>query len=265
MRLRALSVLGLFLAAAGTCEGTTEPPPDTCEVGLTLTIATPRTGAVAGGDCVLPNAEGRRGDSYTFSVETQSIFAFNVTGTTETGVRIRDNSKTGEEQEVAVHDNGLAQYGSFVTLKPGSYTLDIAADDDASGDYTIGSSIATPPQPSNCIQPPDHWRFAMIGTTTEGAITGGDCVGAQTQYKVDSYLVKAFAGGGIRKVTLTTSAATTIEIRLLDNPALVTSPVVANAAGTVTAQFTPNVTGYYTIALIGTPGTGAITYSIKIE
>jgi hypothetical protein len=265
MRLRALSVLGLFLAAAATCEGTTEPPPDTCVTGLTLTVGTPTTGAVAGGDCLLPDADGRHGDSYTFTVETESIFAFNVSGSTETGVRIRDNSKTGAQAEVALHENGLSEYGSFVTLKPGSYTLDIAADeDDASGDYSIGTSFATAPQPTGCILPPAHWRFAMVGTTTGGAITSGDCAGGQPQYKVDAYNVMMFSGG-VRKVTLTTSAATTIEIRMLDNPALVTSPVVANAAGTVTAQFTPGASGYYTIALIGTPGTGAITYSIKIE
>jgi hypothetical protein len=264
MRIRALSVLGLFLAAAGTCEGTTEPPPDTCVEGMTLTIATPRTGAVAGGDCVLPNADGRHGDSYTFSVETQSIFAFNVTGTTETGVRIRDNSKTGEQQEVAFHDNGLLQYGSFVTLMPGSYTLDIAADEDgASGDYSIGSSIATAPQPSNCVQPPEHWRFAMIGTTTGGAITSGDCAGASTFF-VDAYNVMMLAGSA-RKITVTMSAGGAVEVRLMDSPTLVTLPVSRNTAGDNIVNFTPPTTGYYNIAIIAAPGTGTITYTIKIE
>jgi hypothetical protein len=269
MRLRTTSVLGLvlgtFLVSAETCESTA-PPPDTCVTGRTLTIGSPTAGAVAGGDCLLPDAEGRHGDSYTFSLETQSILAFHVTGTTETGVRIRDNGKTGAQQEVALHENGLAEYGSFVTLKPGSYTLDIAAEeDDASGDYTIGTNIITAPNPAGCVQPPAHWRFAMVGTTTEGVINSGDCTASQPQYKSDLYLVKAFSGGGVRKVTLTTSAATTVEIRLLDSPNLVTSPVFTTAAGTVTAQFNPGTTGYYVVGLIGTPGTGTITYSIKFE
>ena len=60
MRHRALSVLGLAVLMGASCDPT-EPPPDTCEEGVTktLTIGSPTTGEVAEGDCVLPNADGR--------------------------------------------------------------------------------------------------------------------------------------------------------------------------------------------------------------
>ena len=113
MKLRAMSVLGLFLAAAGTCEGTTEPPPDTCVTGQTLTIGTDIAGAVAQGDCELPNSEGTRGDSYAFTLASQSFVRLNIAGTTETKIRVRDTGKAGDAQEVVLMESGQASYQAF--------------------------------------------------------------------------------------------------------------------------------------------------------
>lgn len=260
MKLRAMSVLGLFLAAAGTCEGTTEPPPDTCVTGLTLTIGTDKTGAVAGGDCELPDGEGRRGDSYAFTIETQTTIRFNITGTTETGIRIRDNSLTGE-QDVAIHDNGLSEYQTFVVLKPGSYTLDISADEnDASGDYTIKSTILASPQPSGCIQPPGQWRFAVIGVTVSGVLASGDCPGGVNNV-FDGYVVKKY--GGPRTITVTVSGPAAVEIRNRDTNALMLSGF-KNAAGDIVLNFAA-VPDYYLISVL-TQGPGVtINYTLKIE
>lgn len=256
--------VGLFIATLGfTCDNTA-PPPDTCVTGLTLTIGTPTTGAVAGGDCALPDGEGRHGDSYAFSVETQTIVRFNISGTTETAIRIRDNGMTGE-QDVAIHDNGLSEYQTFVVLKPGSYTLDIAADeDDASGDYTIASTVLTAPQPTGCIQPPNQWRFAAVGVTVSGEITGTDCAGSGAG-RVDNFNVKMFSGGP-RKITVTVSAAgAAVEVRLMDSPSLVTTPMARGNAGDIVVQFSPSSTDYYNIAIISTPGASPTTYTIKFE
>jgi hypothetical protein len=268
MRTRAMSVLGvmmgMILVSADTCE-TTAPPPDTCVEGQTLTVGTDVKGAVAGGDCLLPNGEGRHGDSYTFSVAAQTVIRFHVTGTTATALRVRDNGRTGE-QDIALHDNGLTEFTTFVSLKPGSYTVDIAADeDDASGDYTISSSVLTPPQPSGCVQPPNAWRFMILGMTLSGEITATDCV-ASGLAKADNYNVKMFAGGN-RKITVTVSAGAAVEVRMIDNPALVAGGPngTRNTAGDIIIQFSPATTGYYNIGIIATPGSTAFTYTIKVE
>ncbi|HET9425679.1 MAG TPA: hypothetical protein VFO55_09935 [Gemmatimonadaceae bacterium] len=265
MRLRALSVLGLLLAtSAATCDGATEPPPDTCVEGMTMTIGTDVTGAVAGGDCDLPDGDGRVGDSYTFTLDAQSVIRFAVSGSTETGIRIRDNSRTGE-QDVVLQDDGQSTYQSFVVLKAGSYTLDISADEsDASGTYTVASTVLTPPlQPTGCIQPPSQWRYAMVGVTVSGVITNGDCPGAPTFF-VDSYNVRAFSAQ-VRKITVTLSAGGAVEIRMKDSPALVATPGARNTAGDIVVQFSPSTPGYYHIAIISAPGAGTVTYTIRIE
>lgn len=263
MRVRAFGVLALVVVATGaTCD---EPvAPDTCVEGRTMTIGTDVTGAVAGGDCDLPDGDGRVGDSYAFSVQTQSVIRFDVTGGTETGIRIRDNSKTGE-QDVALHDNGLSSYQSFVVLKPGSYTLDISADEnDASGNYTIKTSLLAPPQePAGCIQPPNQWRFAAVGVTISGLITTNDCAGSGAG-RVDNYNVKMIQGG-FRRVTVTVSAGAAVEIRLMDSPAFVTTPMARNTAGDILVSFTPTSSDYYNIAIISTPGANPTSYTIKFE
>jgi hypothetical protein len=260
-----MSVLGLFLVtSAGVCDGLTEPPPDTCEEGVTktLTIGSPTTGAVAGGDCELPNGDGRRGDSYNFTVATMSTFSYNIQGQTETGIRIREGNT-----EIALHDNGLTNYNGFVVLKPGTYTIDISADEnDASGDYSIGSGFPTAPQPQGCIAPPEHMRFAQIGSTINGEITSGDCAGSGTA-KVDAFNVM-MTGGVVRKVTITVPATATgvaVEIRRIDSPTLVTTPQARNTVGDIVVNFTPSVTDYFNIAIITSPGTGAVAYTVKFE
>jgi len=269
MRLRATSVLGLllgtFLVSAETCESTA-PPPDTCVEGLSLTIGTPQAGAVASGDCALPDGDGHHGDSYAFTLAEQSTVAFNVSGTTETVLRIRDNDKTGE-QDVVIRESDMSQYGTFAVLKAGSYTLDIAADeDDASGDYTIGSAIITPPNPGGCLMPPAQFMFATVGITVNGVLTGADCLGSGTAH-YDNYNVK-FPAGGVRKITVTTSSPTggAVEVRMADNPAtLATNPGARNTAGDIVVQFSPTAAGYYIIGVLGSPGSGTITYTLKIE
>jgi hypothetical protein len=259
MRLRAMSVLGLFLAAAGTCEGTTEPPPDTCVEGQTMTIGTDVTGAVAGGDCALDD---HHADSYSFTLTEQSTIRFGVTGQTETVLRIRDNSLTGE-QDVAIHDNGLSQYQTFVVLKPGSYTLDIAADEDGgSGNYTISSAVLAALQPAGCVQPPNQWRFAAVGVTVSGVITSADCAGAPTFF-FDGHIVK-FRSPGARKITATVSAGGAVEVRTFEGNTLATQPVSRNTAGDIVVQFSP-ATGYYAISILVAPGSGSVTYTLKIE
>jgi hypothetical protein len=266
MRLRAMSVLGLFLVtSAGVCDGLTEPPPDTCEEGVTktLTIGSPTTGAVAGGDCQLPDGDGRRGDSYTFTVTTTSIFSYNVQGQTETGIRIREGNT-----EIAVHDNGLENYNGYVALKPGTYTLDIAADEEgASGDYSIGSGLPVAPNPQGCAQqPPEHMRFAQLGVTVSGEIKSTDCAGSASN-KVDNFNVRMTAGAA-RKITVTvpaTANGVAVEIRRIDSPTLVTTPQARNTAGDIVVNFTPGVTDYFNIAIITTPGTATIAYTVKFE
>jgi hypothetical protein len=260
MHRRAMSVLGCALLLGAGCP--TEPPPDTCEEGVTktLTIGSPTTGEVAEGDCELPNADGRHGDSYNFTVDATSIFNYNVQGSTETGIRIRQG-----DVEIAEHENGVLNFNGYVALKPGTYTLDIASDDGATGTYSIGSGFPTPPNPQGCAsQGPDHMRFAQVGVTFGGEIKSTDCTGGQPQYKVDNFNVRMIAGTA-RKITVTVSAAATVELRRIGNPALVTTPKFVNAAGNIVVDFTPGATDYFNIAIIATPGTGTITYTLKVE
>jgi hypothetical protein len=266
MKLRAMSVLGLFLAAAGTCEGTTEPPPDTCVEGMTLTIGTDVSGAVAQGDCELPNGEGTRGDSYAFTLANQSIVRVTISGSTETKIRIRDNAKAGDAQEVVLMEAGLTDYQAFAALPAGSYTLDIASDDEAAGNYTIKSAVLTPPeQPIGCVVEPNNWRFAAIGTTIQGQITGNDCQ-ASGANRADNYLVRMPAGTG-RKITITVPASQgfAVEIRKQGTPNTVTNPQSRNTAGDIVVQFTPNQLTYYSIGIITIPGSTPLTYTIKVE
>ena len=267
MKLRAMSVLGLFLAAAGTCEGTTEPPPDTCVTGQTLTIGTDIAGAVAQGDCELPNSEGTRGDSYGFTLASQSFVRLNIAGTTETKIRVRDTGKAGDAQEVVLMESGQASYQAFAALPAGSYVLDIASDDEAPGDYTIKSTALTPPeQPIGCITPPSQWRFAAIGTTVQGQITGNDCQASGTN-KADNFTVRMPAGVA-RKITVTVPANASgfaVEIRKEGTPTLVANPGARNTAGDIVVQFTPNALAYYSIGIITIPGATPLTYTIKVE
>ena len=268
MKLRAMSVLGVLAGAlvlsAEACP--TEPPPDTCVEGQTLTLGTDKVGAVAGGDCALPDGDGRHGDSYAFTVAAQTVIRFQVKGTTETAIRVRDVSKTGE-QDIAIHDNGLAEYITFVSVKPGSYIIDIAADeDDASGDYTISSTVLTGTNPAGCVQPPNAWRFMMVGMTLNGELTANDCA-ASGLNKADNYNVKFFAGGN-RKITVTLSGGGAVEVRTMENGTLVAGGPNGSrgSAGDVVIQYNPTTTGYYNIGIISTPGsTSAFTYIIKVE
>jgi hypothetical protein len=260
-----MSVLGLFLVTtASTCEGVTDPPPDTCVTGRTMTIGTDVTGAVAGGDCALPDGDGRVGDSYEFTLASQSIVRFNVNGATETGIRIRDNSLTSDEKDVALHDNGLSQYQTFAVLKAGTYTLDISADEnDAAGDYTIVSAVLTPPeQPTGCLQPPGQWRFANVGVTVSGVLKNGDCPGGVNNV-YDAYVIKQ-NGPGPRKITVTVSGGAAVEIHNWDTNALVGTPAAKNTAGDIIVNIPPAI-GYYAVSIL-TQGPGVtINYTIKIE
>jgi hypothetical protein len=262
-----MSVLGLFLAAAGTCEGTTEPPPDTCVTGQSLTIGTDIAGAVAQGDCELPNSEGTRGDSYAFTLASQSFLRLNISGTTETKIRVRDTGKAGDAQEVVLMEVGQTSYQAFAALPAGSYTLDIASDDEAPGDYTIKSATLTPPeQPVGCMVEPNQSRFAAIGTAVQGQITGTDCQ-ASGANKADNFYVRMPAGTP-RKITVTVPANTAgfaVEIRKMGNPTLVANPGGRNTAGDIVVQFTPNQLTYYSIGIITIPGANPLVYTIKVE
>jgi hypothetical protein len=270
MKIRAMRVLGvlsgLLLVSAETC-GSTEPPPDTCVTGQTLTVGADITGAVAQGDCVLPNADGTRGDSYAFTLASQSFLRLNVSGSTETKIRIRDNGKSGDLQEVVLMEVGQAEYQAFTALPAGSYTLDIASDDEAPGTYAIKSAMLTPPeQPVGCIVEPSQMRFATIGTTIQGQITGTDCAASGTN-KADNYYVRMPAGAP-RKITVTVPANTSgyaVEIRKIGTPTLVTNPGTRNSAGDIVVQFTPNQLEYYSIGIITIPGANPLIYTIKVE
>ena len=253
LRLRAVAVLAMpVVLIAAECG--TEPPPDTCETGLTLSIGTPVTGAVAGGDCAL---DGRHVDSYAFSVAAQSIIRFNTNGQTGTDVRVR----TAGNKEIALHDNDQTQFATFVILTPGDYILDVAASEDGEkGDYTIGSTLLTAPQPIGCLQPPGQWMWAAIGVDVAAAITADDCAGAPG-FRFDGYLVY-MTGNQPRTITVTgAQIGNNVEIRAKDQPALLKQQA-RNTAGANVVSFTPPQTGYYQIGVIwGVNG----TYSFKVQ
>jgi hypothetical protein len=259
-RVRALAGIAAIIAVvtSATCEETTAP--DTCVQGRTMTIGVDVTETVAGGDCAL---DGRHVDSYQFTLASQATIRFNINAQTGTDIRVRDNGKSGD-QEIVLHDNDQTQYATFATLPAGSYTLDVAASEDGDdGTYTIASTALESPAPIGCLTPPGQIRFAAIGVQAGGTITGGDCPGAPTFFH-DDYNVR-FAAGGVRKITVSASAGFAIEVRVKDASPLVTQPVSRNTAGESVVQFSPTATAYYSIAVIAAPGSGAITYTIRIE
>jgi hypothetical protein len=251
MRLDAVRVLGLCLVlTAADCDGNPIAP-DTCEQGLTLSVGTAVTGAVAGGDCAI---DGRHADSYAFTVAAQSILRFNVDAQTGTDIRIRSASG-----ELALNDHDQTQYATWVVLPPGDYILDVAASDDGdAGTYTINSTLLTAPAPVGCLTAPQQRLFAAVGVDVGGEITSNDC---GTQFKSDGYLVYL---SGQRTITVTGAMGTNIEILRKDQPGLLAQKALNNA-GANALPFTPPQPGYYLIGVIGIPANATGQYSLKIE
>lgn len=254
MRYRAVAVLALpvFLVAAECA--TEPPPPDTCETGLTLSVGTPVTGAVAGGDCAL---DGRHADSYAFSLNAQTLIHFAVNGTTETDIRIRSG-----DNEVALYEDGEAQYNAFVILTPGDYVLDVAAHEDGeNGDYTINTFLPSAANaPVGCLQQPGQRLWVRIGVDAGAAITANDCPGAPG-FRADMYLVY-MPGGQARTITITgVDIGNNVEIRRFGQTTMLKQQA-RQTAGANVVTFTPPADDYYAIGVIwGVNG----TYAIRIQ
>lgn len=262
MTFRALSLLGLFLAASA-CDSTAPPPADGCVENRTLSIGATVSGIVSARDCAIPDEFNRHGDSYGFTLTTQSTISLTVSGDTEMILRIRDRGRA-TNQEVA-YMSARRQYGAFAVLKAGSYSLDLAAyKPDASGNYTLTAANVAPPLPAGCIAPPGQMVFATVGVTVQGELTSGDCQGSGTT-RSDTYTAM-FPGGTVRTITVTTSSTSggTVEVRFLDIPTSVVVSGTRSTPGDIVVQVSP-ITTYYTIAVMGSPGSGTITYTLRIE
>jgi hypothetical protein len=241
----------------GAYECSTDPVEDTCIEGRTLTIGTAVSEEVTPGDC---QVDGRAVDSYAFSVAAQSIVRFEVNASTESDIRIRRPQGSGPE--VALHANGLAQYSTYVVLAPGEYILDIGADDESSGNYTVTPTLLDA-MPAGCLTPPANWVFSTIDVDVAGAITNTDC-GGTNGFRFDPYNV--FLVGGERTITVTSvGMGSNIEIKPMNTPGAPLKTQARNTAGVNSTTFGAASAGYYMISVINLPANATGTYTISIQ
>jgi hypothetical protein len=257
MKTRALVFAALAASLAATCDDITAP--DTCVQGRSLTIGTPVVDSATAGDCRLDD---KHGDSYAFTLASQTTVKFNMVGAEPTLLRVRDASKTGDAAELVLHQPIPATYNTFVVLPAGSYIVDVAAvEDEDVVNYTLGSSVVDDPGPVGCVPTPNH-IYAAVGVTVSNAISTNDCFGANNAFYADAYLVKM---NGARTLTITGAAGINVEIHDGETNALITHKA-QNTAGTNVMKFIPPKPGYYVIGLIGTPDLSAVgAYTLKIE
>ena len=120
-----MSVLGLFLAAAGTCDSTTAP--DTCIQDRTYIVGSKADESMAAGDC---DVGGNPTDLYKFSVAQTTIkFIVTSTGGANPTFSITDDSKAAAENTVVMRDGLGKTVTVYVTLVAGNYTLGVSAGD----------------------------------------------------------------------------------------------------------------------------------------
>jgi hypothetical protein len=257
MRLRAMSVLGLFvLAGAGPCDSTA---PDTCVQNRTYTIGTKVDEAMADGDCAL---DGNSTDLFKFSLSEQKTVKFVVTATGDANPKIAPNN-------VVVMRDGLGKTLTiFATLLAGNYTFGVSSGDGPEdGAYSVESSFVTAPAPIGCVTvftgATTSHAWMMRGTQLSGVITADDCV--NNGYLGDTQFIYMEAGK-FHKITVVSSGTGGINVELNhDGSILAHQNTANNAPGTVTFNYQANVSMRVGINIIGIPAGAKPTYTVKFE
>jgi hypothetical protein len=257
-------VLGLFLAAAGTCDGVDAP--DSCIQDRTYIVGSKADETMAAGDC---DVGGNPTDLFKLSVATKTTLKFIVTSTGDANptFSITDDGKAAPEN-IVVERNGRGKVVTvYAMLLPGNYTLGVSAGDGPEeGAYMIQSQVVSPP-PAGCVTvlttTTTTYLWAMRGVEAAGAITNDDCVG--NGFVFDAYFLYMVAGKNY-KITIVSSGTGGVNVELNNNGTILAHQNTANnGPGTLTFNYPATQSMAVGINIIGIPAGGRPTYTIKIE
>lgn len=226
-----------------------------CNGPTPLTASGSVSGSTNGVSCKMP--DGSKGNVYTFAPTQPTAVELNLTSSGFTPY-FGAWTSTG----ALIGQTNTAPYRFRLFLGAGSYQFGVSA---VSGDGSFTLSSAPVGQSGCSSGPGTSGSFADMGFATRGAVITGalnsaDCGGGGG--RADGYTVGGATANSSWSFTVTLDRAANFEVYAGSQTLAVKS---LNAAGTATVTVTAPSPTDFRFFITGTPGTGAINYTVTVN
>ena len=226
-----------------------------CSGPSTLASSGTASGSTSSAACAFP--DGSKGALYTLAPSQPTNVELTVTPNGFTpflGVWTSTGTSLGQIN--------TSPWRLRLFLAPGSYQVGVSSVS-KDGSYTLASA---PAEVTNCKAGPggalvgDDMGIAMRGVVISGALTNADCGG--NAMRADGYLLPTATTGSSWTITVTADRAANIEVWSESQNVALKS---LNAAGSMTVTASAPSPNGFRLFVSGTPGSGAINYTLSIN
>ena len=229
----------------------------TCSGPITIAATGSVSGSTGNSSCKMP--DGSTGTLYTLTLAQPAGVTPTVVAN---GFAAYLGAWTASGSVIAQTNTTPTRLKLF--LAPGSYQFGVSAVGDKDGSFTFSTLpaevTACAAGPGGNISAIDN-GIAMKGAVISGALTSADCGGGTS--RSDGYVLFGATAGSSWTFDLTADGAATIAVVVGSAPPFGQKSLTA--AGTMSLTVTGSTDPSFRIAVSGTPGTGAINYTLSIR